>query len=763
MRLGLDKETLLRRRHTTIAAGMAALLCSVAAPAATAAAQEAPAPPNYTVDEAALPFAALPGTTTEREWGVVDGAGFRIEVPQDWNGELVTYSHGFVSPLQPALGTPIPPLREYFVSQGYAWASSSYSENGYVIQTGIDDTQALIGTFTDLFEAPDRLYATGVSMGGHIVGAMIEQFPDTYAGAAPLCGVMGDEELYDYFLSHAAAAQTLAGVDASLPAPADYLSDVVPAIKAELGYGPEVSLNGTGRQLSAVTEGLTGGERPLFDQAFDFWSDTAAISGLPFLLGVYGGALTGGPASAANDFATNTGTSYQLDDDPAVSDQEEALNAAVPRRAQTGEPPFPTIEGTLGNDTKVLTMHTIGDLFVPFSMQQAYLERAIENDADDRLVQRAIRDVGHCTFSPGEAVQSFADLVAWVEGGPRPAGDDISDPDVVAGRDFGCAFTVGGRPGLPACDSAPRFDRAAGADRIGTAVDLVSSSYDTADTVVIARGDAYADALAGAPLAASLDGPVLLSGRDRLADSVVSEVRRLGATQAYLLGGPQALSNAVLGQLAEAGITRTVRLGGVDRFDTARLIAAEIGGDAAYVVQGSNADPARGWPDAVSVSALAAFQERPILLVQQDSVPASTTAAITALGLDELTIVGGEAAVSAGVATTLDAQVGAVDRLSGDTRYGTSAAVAQAAVQAGMQFDRTLIATGTAFADALVAGPVAAAGGSVLLLVDGDAASVEPTLALLATQRGKVGDVLVVGGQAAVSTTVEASLRARIE
>jgi len=119
--------------------------------------------------------------------------------------------------------------------------------------------------------------------------------------------------------------------------------------------------------------------------------------------------------------------------------------------------------------------------------------------------------------------------------------------------------------------------------------------------------------------------------------------------------------------------------------------------------------------------------------------------------------------VSAAVATTLDAQVDAVDRLSGDTRYGTSAAVAQAAVTVGMQFDRTVIATGTAFADALVAGPVAAAGGSVLLLVDGDPASVEPTLALLATQRGEVGDVLVVGGQAAVSTAVEASVRARIE
>ena len=744
-----------------------ALLCALTLPAAPALAQEAPPTPptiTYTVDETKLPFEALPGTTTERYFGVEDGAGYRIEVPANWNGDLVTYAHGFVSPLQPALETPLPPLREYWISQGYAWASSSYSKNGYVVEEAVTETQALLPTFAERTgKSPERVYASGVSMGGHVVGAMIERFPAAYAGALPVCGVMGDEALYDYFLSHAAAAQTLAGIDVPLPAPADYLTDVAPDIRDELGYGPGVRLNGGGHQLSAVTEQLSGGERPLFEQAFEFWSDTAAITELPFLLGVYGGALTGGPATAANTFATNTGLEYQLDDDADVSPLEEALNEAVPRRAQTTPAPFPTIEGTLGTATKVLTLHTIGDLFVPFSMQQVYKREALAKGTADRLVQRAIRDVGHCTFTPQETVRAFDDLVKWVEAGTKPAGDDVLDAAAVADRDFGCAFTAGEHRGIPACGIAPAFQRAAGADRVGTAVDLSRRSYPEADTVVLARADSYADALTGGPLAARSDAPVLLTPGGALPAAVLAEIDRLGATQAYLLGGPSALSTGIATQLAGAGLTRIVRLGGTDRFDTARLVAEEIGGPSAFVVQGTSRDPQRGWPDAVAVSGLAAFVEQPILLVAQDRIPAPTARAIESLELEAVTIVGGEAAVSEDVATGLEDAVEVVDRLAGANRYATSAAVAEAALSVGVQVNSPLLATGTSYADALVAGPAAAARGDLLLLVDRDPATVEPTVALLAARKARISDVVLVGGTGAVSAAVEASIRSRLE
>ena len=56
-----------------------------------------PEPPavEYFLDQAKLPFTALPGTTTTRTWGELDGAGYRIEVPANWNGDLVMWAHGY--------------------------------------------------------------------------------------------------------------------------------------------------------------------------------------------------------------------------------------------------------------------------------------------------------------------------------------------------------------------------------------------------------------------------------------------------------------------------------------------------------------------------------------------------------------------------------------------------------------------------------------------------------------------------------------------
>ncbi|MEM9177684.1 MAG: hypothetical protein AAGC67_20940, partial [Myxococcota bacterium] len=87
--------------------------------------------------------------------------------------------------------------------------------------------------------------------------------------------------------------------------------------------------------------------------------------------------------------------------------------------------------------------HTTGDLFVPFVMQQIYAEEAAERGRSHNLVSRATRAIGHCEFSPEELIESFDDLVTWVEDGVRPAGDDILDPAVVADSLFGCGYSRG--------------------------------------------------------------------------------------------------------------------------------------------------------------------------------------------------------------------------------------------------------------------------------------------------------------------------------
>ena len=100
---------------------------------------------------------------------------------------------------------------------------------------------------------------------------------------------------------------------------------------------------------------------------------------------------------------------------------------------------IPAISGRLKRP--VLTIHTLGDLFVPFSMEQIYARRAARHERSHWLVQRAIREVGHCAFTPQEAVQTFSDLVNWVNTGVPAAGDNVVDPETVAGASYGCQFT----------------------------------------------------------------------------------------------------------------------------------------------------------------------------------------------------------------------------------------------------------------------------------------------------------------------------------
>jgi hypothetical protein len=89
----------------------------------------------------------------------------------------------------------------------------------------------------------------------------------------------------------------------------------------------------------------------------------------------------------------------------------------------------------------MLSLHTLGDLFVPFHMEQEYARRVKSNKASHLLVQRATRDFGHCAFTGPELVQTFVDLVTWVEAGVKPAGDQVLDPAAVADPDFGCTYT----------------------------------------------------------------------------------------------------------------------------------------------------------------------------------------------------------------------------------------------------------------------------------------------------------------------------------
>ena len=405
-------------------------------------------PPPWFVDEASLPFTARPGA--EAHWGVHAQAGYRIEVPANWNGHLVLYAHGYRG-TGPALTVSNPPIRTYLIDHGYAWAASSYRANGYVPGTGAQDTHRLLQLFGEMIGEPDLVYMTGSSMGGHVTGVAIEQWPEDFDGAQPECGVMGDNELFDYFQDAYLVAETVAGNVPEVPTPADYFTspDGWPATRAELGPNFPVVLDAEGERYKAIIENLTGGDRPTYDQGF------AGPAGGAFIFN-FGSATAGAGRS-------NIGTVYQFDNDPALTAEEQAFNESILRvegGRQYNHPNgmgvmpqldvrSPRISGDIS--IPVLSTHTIGELFVPFSMEQIYAQRVAEHGASHLLVSRAIRDIGHCSFSLAERERAFADLAAWVEHGVVPKGDPILDRAAVAAPNFGCQFTTPQRPYIPAC------------------------------------------------------------------------------------------------------------------------------------------------------------------------------------------------------------------------------------------------------------------------------------------------------------------------
>ncbi len=403
--------------------------------------------PEYSVVEDQLPFDAVEGFEgSERGWGVWRGAGYRFEIPEDWNGDLVMWAHGFRGE-GPELTVDSPPFREWLLANGYAWGASSYDRNGYDVLSGARSTKILASYLFRriLPERPEHIFLTGVSMGGHVTGYSMERYRWLYDGAMPVCGVMGDYELFDVFLDFNLAAQQLGTGSSTFPVdPVVYATQTVPAIKAGLESVPggwPFALNDTGEQFKQLTELITGGDRPNFDEAWAFWNTIPDFATGPgnflFDLGFGDGTL---PTTRGRVVVDNAHTEYQLDLDPALSPEEIELNEGIARvsqdrRARVFEP----ITGRISDP--VLTMHNLGDLFVPFGMEIDYAEDVASWGRDHLLVQRAIRGAGHCDFTVAEYEQGFADLVAWVEDGIRPEGDDVLDPAAVAADDFGCRWT----------------------------------------------------------------------------------------------------------------------------------------------------------------------------------------------------------------------------------------------------------------------------------------------------------------------------------
>lgn len=259
------------------------------------------------------------------------------------------------------------------------------------------------------------------------------------------------------------------------------------------------------------------------------------------------------------------------------------------------------------------------------------------------------------------------------------------------------------------------------------------------DTVIIANGMGFPDALSGSYLATVKNAPILLTNQHNLESvkAYINENLKVGGT-VYLLGGTAALPESL-----EAGLnTFTVkRLFGENRYETnlAVLSEVDVGAKDILVCTGTN------FADSLSASAV----NRPILLVGRTLTDAQKEF-LAGLNGNKLYIIGGPSAVSAELEAELTAY-GTVERIGGNNRYETSVLVAHTFVRSPAA---VVLAYAQNFPDGLCGGPLAFSMGAPLVLT----ADNKESAAKEYVQRYHITNGMILGGTGLISDQTVASI-----
>lgn len=307
-------------------------------------------------------------------------------------------------------------------------------------------------------------------------------------------------------------------------------------------------------------------------------------------------------------------------------------------------------------------------------------------------------------------------------------------------------------PGNPAY-----LPRIAGETRYETAEQIAcQGSWPTGGSVILASGANFPDALAASALAGEENAPVLLTESGSLSDSTSNVLANLKPSTIYVVGGEAAVSARAASEASSvAGNAELVRLSGDTRYETALAVASEVGAASDAVIVAT----AEGYADALSVSPWAFATSSPVILCDpREGLSDSSLSFIRDNGFSKAIIVGGTSAVPGQVESQLKgANIDSTQRLSGPTRYETSAKIAEfeLAGEIGFEADGILFATGNNYPDALSAGPLAGKGLSPLLLVDPGA---EQASKFVEGHKNEINNATIIGGYSAVSYEEEQTL-----
>ena len=337
----------------------------------------------------------LPVSTT----GMRDGAAYRIDIPANWNHELIVYYHGYQhKPVVHDKGKRIWPALDGLLTKGYALIQSGYSRGGWAIEQAYAETEALRREFVATYGKPTRSWVMGESMGGALTAFTIETRPQTYSGALALCGAI---EPSNRILDKAFALR--AAFDYYFP---DLLGPLAPVPDPLPDYKVM-------RQRIADALAAKPAARDALLRLYGAAPEKSLPDILAFvtqILGELQRRTHGNPFGNADLIYTGSG------DDFALNDGVKRYRADAQAAAYVARWYTPT--GKLLRP--LLALHDTGDPLVPAGDAFEYALTAERAGHGENFAQQYLNREGHCVFEPDEISRAFGELVDWVDAGKRP-------------------------------------------------------------------------------------------------------------------------------------------------------------------------------------------------------------------------------------------------------------------------------------------------------------------------------------------------------
>ena len=349
------------------------------------------------------------------------------------------------------------------------------------------------------------------------------------------------------------------------------------------------------------------------------------------------------------------------------------------------------------------------------------------------------------------------------------------------------AWTGGGgyelkfiRTWRPGTMLSPTPERIGGSDRYTTAVAIAQKNFPgwiNCDHVIIASGEdrAAADPLAASGLTWAYGAPIFLVEQDRVPSSVLSALQQIsannGGVTVHVVGGPASVPPELLGDIAaRVGLVTFDRIEpNGDRFVLAssiarRMTAARPGGFqrnagfGQFALIANGADPEKFF-DALALSPIAARTGYPILLVEEDSIPSATRAALADLAIPHRVVGGGPATVSDGVLAELRSGGLLAMRWAGADRYSTATEIARRAADAPYPWtSKHNIGVTAKLPDALTGGAFMGLRGSPIVLTQTDSLPAS-TRTFLDDPTAGIGECYVFGGPVSVTPSTADEIR----